>query len=107
MRNDGSAANPAAWAGAIVRLDVRERARVLGRLLGFVGPLALAVIGGGAFAKYLRFARKAFVPLTVEDAGRATVGQIQELLRYVTQSHPEVRWCSSSSAGLVESIQGL
>jgi len=61
-----------------------------GKLLGFVGPLALAVVGGGAFARYVRFARKAFVPVTMEDAARATVSQIQELVRYVLQSHPGV-----------------
>lgn len=90
MRHDVSVTTPAAWAGAIVRLDVRDRARVMGRLLGFVGPLAMAVIGDGAFAKYLRFARKAFVPVTLDDAARTTVVQIQELVRYVRQSHPEV-----------------
>ena len=90
MRNDGAVLNPAAWAGAIVRLDVRDRAGVLGRLLGLVGPLAMAVLGGGAFAKYLPFARKAFVPVTLEDAARATVSDIQELARYVQQSHPGV-----------------
>jgi len=81
---------PSAWARAIVRLDLQDRARVLGKLLGFVGPLALAVVGGGAFARYVRFARKAFVPVTMEDAARATVSQIQELVRYVLQSHPGV-----------------
>lgn len=90
MRNEGAVTNTAAWAGAIVRLDVRTRARVLGRLLGLVGPLAMAVLGGGAFAKYLRFARKKFVPVTLEDAARATVSQIQELARYVQQSHPGI-----------------
>lgn len=90
MRHDDAVMNPAAWAAAIVRLEVKERARVLGRLLGHVGPLALAVLGGGVFAKYLRFARQRLVPVAVEDAGRATVSQIQELVRYVRQSHPEI-----------------
>ena len=89
-RNDRHAVNSAAWAMAIVRLDVKERARVLGRLLGLVGPLALAVLGDGAFVKYLRFARKALVPVTAEDAGRATLSQIQDVLRYVRQSHPGI-----------------
>jgi hypothetical protein len=90
MRDDGSTTTPAAWAGAIVRLDVQDRARVLGRLLGFVGPLALGVLGGGAFAKYLSFARRAIVPVTVEDAARVTVNQIHELVRYLQQSHPGI-----------------
>jgi hypothetical protein len=84
------AISPAAWARDIVQLDVKDRARVLGKLLGFVGPLALAVVGDGAFAKYLRFARKAFVPVTLEDAARATLGQIYDLVRYVQQSHPGI-----------------
>lgn len=90
MRNDDALMTTAAWAGAIARLDVRERARVLGRLLGLVGPLALAVLGGGVFAKYLRFARQRLVPVAVEDAARTTASQIQELVRYVRQSHPEL-----------------
>lgn len=90
MRNDDTTPTTAAWAGNIAKLDAPERARVLGRLLGFVGPLALAVLGGGAFAKYLRFARNAIVPVTLEDAARATASQIHEIVRYLQQSHPEV-----------------
>jgi hypothetical protein len=90
MHNNGSSETPAVWAGAIVRLDVEDRARVLARLLGFVGPLALGVLGGGAFAKYLRFARRAIVPVTVEDAARVTVSQMHELVRYLQQSHPGI-----------------
>lgn len=90
MREQAVALTPAAWARSIARLEVPERARVLGRLLGLVGPLALAVLGGGAFAKYLRFARNAFVPVTREDAARATASQIHDLVRYVQQSHPGV-----------------
>lgn len=91
MTSDDLARTSAAWAGAFVQLEARERARVLGRLLGLVGPLAMAVLGGGAFAKYLRFARKAFVPVTAEDAGRATPGALQDLARYLQQSHPGLR----------------
>jgi hypothetical protein len=79
----------AQWAGAIVRLDARERARVLGHLLGLVGPLALAVLGGGAFAKYVRVARKKFVPVSLEDAARATWSEVHELVRNLQQSHPK------------------
>ena len=68
MSTEGSTMTPAAWAGTIARLDVQNRARVLGKLLGFVGPLALAVLGNGAFAKYVFSARKPFVPVSSEDA---------------------------------------
>ncbi len=103
-RDETALAPPATWADSIVRLDAPDRARVLGRLLGFVGPLAMAVLGGGAFAKYLRFARNAVVPVTPDDAARATTGQIQELLRYVQQSHPGIaRW--HASCALLAQVQ--
>lgn len=101
-RDDSAPSAPAAWADRIVRLDAPDRAKVLGRLLGFVGPLALAVLGGGVFAKYLRFARNAVVPVTPDDAARATPGQIQELLRYVQQSHPGSAWWQASCARLAQ-----
>jgi len=66
------------------------RARVLSRLLASVGPLALAVLGGGAFVKYLQQARWSDIHVSVEDAARATYGQVFELARYVQQSSPEV-----------------
>jgi hypothetical protein len=72
------------------RLDVVGRARLLGRLLGSVGPLALAVIGGGAFAKYLPNARWPEIPVSLDDAASATAAQVLELVRYVEQSNPNL-----------------
>jgi hypothetical protein len=69
------------------RLNIRLRARMLGRLLGSVGSLALAVIGGGAFAKYITHATSE-ISVSLEDAARATWGQVYELVCYVQQSHP-------------------
>jgi hypothetical protein len=63
---------------------------MLGRLLASVGPLALAVVGGGAFAKYVAHARWAEIPVSIEDAARATSGQVYELVRYVQQSNPQL-----------------
>lgn len=84
------AAHPVAArvADAFGRLNLRLRARMLGRLLASVGgSLALAVIGGGAFAKYLVVATSE-IPVSLEDAARATWGQIYDLVRYVQQSNP-------------------
>lgn len=69
------------------RLNIRLRARMLGRLLASVGSLALAVIGGGAFAKYITHATSE-ISVSLEDAARATWGQVYELVCYVQQSHP-------------------
>ena len=71
-------------------LDVTRRAGLLGNLLGSVGPLALAVVGGGAFARYLQNARCPFVPVSFEDAALATSSQVYELVRYVEQSNPNL-----------------
>src|SRR6266550_4757029 len=75
------ASAPAIMARAFGKLDLERRARLLGRLLGSVGPLALAVVGGGVFAKYLRNARWPEVPISFEDAARATSSQVHDLVR--------------------------
>jgi hypothetical protein len=81
---------PAIMARAFGKLDLERRARLLGRLLGSVGPLALAVVGGGVFAKYLPNARWPEVPISFEDAARATSSQVHDLVRYVEQSNPHL-----------------
>ena len=81
---------PAIIAGAFDRLNIRLRARMLGRLLASVGPLALAVVSGGAFAKYVAQARWPEIPVSFEDAARTTSDQVSELVRYVQQSNPQL-----------------
>jgi hypothetical protein len=87
---ENAASLPAIIAGAFERLNLRARARMLGRLLASVGPLALAVVGGGAFAKYVTFARLPEIPVSFEDAALATSNQIAEIVRYVQQSNPQL-----------------
>jgi hypothetical protein len=70
------------------KFDIGQRARFLGRLLASVGPLALKVVSGGVFAKYVRHARSAEIPVSFEDAARATSSQVRDLLNYVEQSNP-------------------
>ena len=81
---------PAIMARAFGKLNLERRARLLSRLLGSVGPMALVVVGGGVFAKYLGNARWPEVPISFEDAARATSGQVQDLVRYVEQSDPHL-----------------
>ena len=81
---------PAIVASAFGKLDLKRRSRLLGSLLGSVGPLALAVIGGGVFAKFLPSARLPVVPVSFEDAALATSSQVYELVRYVQQSNPNL-----------------
>src|SRR5262249_27401104 len=75
---------------ALDRLNISERARMLGRLLASVGPLGLAVIAGGAFAEYVTQSRGPEVPVTDEDAAHATHSQLSDLVRYIQQSDPQL-----------------
>lgn len=77
-------------ADAFARMNLRARARVLSRLIASVGSLALAVVGGGAFAKYIVAALQGEVSVSVEDAARTTRTQVYELARYVQQSDPRL-----------------
>jgi len=79
---------PALVASVYARTRLALRARMLRRLLLPVGPLALTVIAGGAFAKYVEHARWARLPVSLDDAARVTAGQVFELVRYVEQSNP-------------------
>ncbi len=55
-----------------------------------IGPLALTVLAGGAFAKYVEFARWSRISVSLEDAARITSNQMVELVSYVEQSDPTV-----------------
>jgi len=77
-------------ADAVPTTNLQLRARLLQRLLIPIGPLAMTVLAGGAFAKYVEFARRLPVPISVEDAGRVTSGQVAEIARYLEQSDPIV-----------------
>ena len=75
-------------ASAFTRLRIAERVRVLRCLLRPVGPMALAVLGGGVFAKYIAQARLPRMSISLEDAARVTGSQVHELVRYIEQSDP-------------------
>lgn len=81
---------PAIVTRAFTAAGVGLRARVLSRLLPSVGPLALTVLAGGAFAKYVHQARWSALSVSFSDAARVTSTQIYELATYVQQSNPEV-----------------
>ncbi len=81
---------PAILARAFNAAGVRLRAKVLARLLRAVGPLALTVVGGGVFARYVEQARWSSLSVSFSDAARVTSSQIHELAAYVQQSNPEV-----------------
>jgi hypothetical protein len=90
MPGDDTPSIPKLVAGSFARLRLAQRVRVLRRLLMPVGPMALAVLGGGAFAKFVGQARRPRMSVSLEDAARVTPNQVFELVRYVEQSDPQV-----------------
>ncbi len=80
---------PVLVAGIFTKLRLVQRVRVLRQLLRPVGPMALAVLGGGAFAKFVAQARWSRMSISLEDAARVTSSQMFELVRYVEQSNPQ------------------
>ncbi len=91
QRSHASAAEPAASpADVIVRAFVAAngslRARILNRLLGSVGVLACAVLGGGIFMRLAGHLRA----ISADDALRISAPQFLDLAGYVEQSNPGV-----------------
>lgn len=80
---------PLLVAGVFAKLRLAQRVRVLRRLLMSVGPMALAVLGSGAFAKFVVEARWPRMSISLDDAARVTSSQMFELVRYVEQSNPQ------------------
>jgi len=76
-------------ARAFTRIRLVHRARVLRRLLMPIGPMALTVVAGGVFAKYVEQARWSRFSVTLDDAASVTASQVQEIARYVEQSNPQ------------------
>jgi hypothetical protein len=76
-------------ASVFTKLGLAQRVRVLRRLLMPVGPMALAVLGGGAFVKFVAEARWPRMSISLADAARVTSNQVFELVRYVEQSNPQ------------------
>ncbi len=81
---------PAIVARAFSAAGAGLRVKVLSRLLSSVGPLALTVVGGGVFAKYVQQARWSALSVSLSDAARVTSRQIYDLAMYVQQSNPDV-----------------
>ena len=81
---------PAIVTRAFISAGVGLRVKILSRMLRAVGPLALAVVAGGVFARYVQQARWSALSVSITDAARVTSAQIYELATYVQQSNPEV-----------------
>jgi hypothetical protein len=76
-------------AHAFERAGIRSRALIVGRLLASTGPLALAVVGGGVFARHLCRGNDGALCVSPEEAASLRGADVYELARYVEQSDPK------------------
>ena len=68
------------------RGTLEQRAALLGGLLPHLGPLALAALSSGVFAKYGLRAHWAEVTVSLDDAAHITSRQVESLVHYVVQT---------------------
>jgi hypothetical protein len=68
------------------------RQRLLNHLLGPVGPLALAALAAGAFARLLPEGRWSSVQVQLDDVLNIRPDQVLDLAFYVEQKAPELLW---------------
>ena len=65
------------------------RRRIVALLVGVAGPLALAALADGRFARFLLRSTDA-ARVTLDEARRLTEGQVLALARYAWEARPEV-----------------
>ena len=86
------------------------RQRLLNHLLRPVGPLALAAVAAGAFARLLPTGRWSGAQVQLDDVFNIGPDQVLDLAFYVEQKAPEMLWqlreVLSSSPVLLGTISG-
>jgi hypothetical protein len=68
---------------------VRLRTKLLALLLGALGPLAMAALSQGGFARFLLRDPSEETFVTTQDVLSIPTGHIMALVRYVTEACPE------------------
>jgi hypothetical protein len=66
------------------------RRRIIASLIGVAGPLALAALADGRFARFLFQSTSEAIKVSFEDVRRLTEGQVLALARYAWEACPEV-----------------
>ena len=90
---------PSLVARLFVESPLRVKQKLVTCLLGVAGPLALASLADGRFARFLLRSPSEALVITLEEARRLTEGQVLALASYAWQASPAVY------ARLVETLQ--
>lgn len=109
-RREGDAPVPSLAARLFVEAPVGVRRKVVACLLGAAGPLALAALADGRFARFLLPSAEA-MRVTLADAQRLSEGQVLALARYAWEASPEVfsqlaRLLQAESPSLLQTATG-
>jgi hypothetical protein len=70
--------------------SIAVRRRIVALLVGAAGPLALAALADGRFARFLLRSSTDAVRIPLDEARRLTEGQVLALARYAWEARPEV-----------------
>lgn len=81
---------PSLVARLIAESPARVRQKLVACLLGVAGPLALASLADGRFARLLVRPASQSIAVTLEEARRLTEGQLLSLASYAWQASPAV-----------------
>lgn len=66
------------------------RGKIVALLIGAAGPLALAALADGRFARFLLHSSSGALRVSLDEARRLSEGHVLALARYVWQASPEV-----------------
>ncbi len=80
---------PALIARLFTESSFGVRRRIVALLVGVAGPLALAALADGRFARFL-LRRADAARVSLDEARRLTEGQVLALARYAWEASPEV-----------------
>ena len=89
---DGSAESdlPSLIARLYAQSSLAVRRKLVSSLLGVTGPLALAALADGRFARFLLRSSADRIVVTLEDARRLSEAQVLALARYAWEASPQV-----------------
>ena len=81
---------PSLLARLYAQSSLAVRRKLVSSLLGVTGPLALAALADGRFARFLLRSSADRIVVTLEDARRLSEAQVLALARYAWEASPQV-----------------
>ena len=90
VASSGDSPVPSLTARLFSESSFTVRRKIVALLIGVAGPLALAVLADGRFARLLLRSSSDAIRVSLEEVRRLTEGQVLALARYAWEANPEV-----------------